>query len=183
MGSTKLDFGGPFTTKKESIFLLRVSLFFNEGTQNTAHSQSFWEPPPWEISEDTRKNNFKKINERPITLCLSTLPLPQAFPISKWLFSLSNPSPSSHFPKVSCFFPALHLQKGGKRSFGHHTEAQCWFSPGPGHRRMGLGLWKDLFEPRAASGEQDIEKAPGLSHNAKCLTPGQCKSLFSQDCE
>ena len=37
MGSTKLDFGGPFTTKKEPIFLLQVSLFFNEGIQNTLH--------------------------------------------------------------------------------------------------------------------------------------------------
>ena len=51
MGSTKLDFGSPTAIKKESIFLLRVSLFFNEGIQNTWHIPRASENSPLEKSQ------------------------------------------------------------------------------------------------------------------------------------
>ena len=80
MGSTKLDFGGPFTTKKESIFLLRVSLFFNECIQNTLHFPRASENFPLEKSQKIRgKTTSKKLMEGPSLFASLPSPFPRPF--------------------------------------------------------------------------------------------------------
>lgn len=60
MDSTKLNFGGSFTRKKKSIFLLRVPLFFNEGKQTIHHIPRASEKFPLEKSQGVKEKQLQK---------------------------------------------------------------------------------------------------------------------------
>lgn len=143
MGSTKLDFGGPFTTKK-GVYFSPSGLFSLTRAHKTLHIPRASENLPLEKSQKIQgKTTSKKLMKGPSPFA-STLPLPQAFQfLSDFSHFQTLPLPLI-FPR-SVFFQHSICKRGGKDP-GHHTQAQCWFSPGPG-RKDGPER-KDLFEPR-----------------------------------
>ena len=115
MGSTKLDFGGPFTTKKESIFLLRVSLFFNECIQNTLHFPRASENFPLEKSQKIRgKTTSKKLMKGPSLFASLPSPFPRPFQFLRD-FSHFQTLPPLSFSQCQLLFSNTPSAKGREK--------------------------------------------------------------------
>lgn len=115
MGSTKLDFGGPFTTKKESIFLLRVSLFFNECIQNTLHFPRASENFPLEKSQKIRgKTTSKKLMEGPSLFASLPSPFPRPFQFLRDFSHFQTLPPPLIFPRSAAFLQHSICEREGK---------------------------------------------------------------------